>query len=177
MTKPLILFLGNSILADDRIGLIIGETLEEKLKAEGNDVEVIEKSGFSLLDYLEGRHRVVIVDSVRTSNHEVGDIVAIGPEDFRSYGPFSSHYAGIPESIELMKKVDLEPPKDLTVLGIEVEDPYTVSLSISEKLQKELPRITQRVHEAITSPAPSEPLQRNYTIYENADNRFSRNTV
>jgi hydrogenase maturation protease len=175
MTRPLVLFLGNSILADDRIGLVIGETLKDKLSAEGNDVEVIEKTGFSLIDYLEGRERVVIVDSVKTSDHKVGDVVALGPEDFQSNAPFTSHYAGIPESIELMKRVDIEPPRDFSILGIQVEDPYTVSLSMSEKLQRELPKIALQIHESITTSA-LEHFKRNYSIYEKADNDFSSNT-
>ena len=152
MTKPLILFLGNSILADDGIGLVIGEMLKEELEVEGNDVEVLEKTGFSLLDYLEGRRRVVIVDSVKTSNHEIGDIVTLRPSDYQSHAPFTSHYVGIPESIELMKLMGLEPPKDLSILGIEVEDPYTVSQSMSEKLQGELSTIAKRVHDFISIP-------------------------
>jgi hydrogenase maturation protease len=152
MTKPLILFLGNSILADDGIGLIVGKMLKEELEAEDNDVEVLEKTGFSLLDYLEGRRRVVIVDSVKTSNHEIGDVVTLRPSDYQSHAPFTSHYVGIPESIELMRLMGLEPPKDLTVLGIEVENPYNVSSSISEKLQGELPTIARKIHDFISIP-------------------------
>lgn len=152
MTKPLILFLGNSILADDGIGLVIGEMLKEELETEGNDVEVLEKTGFSLLDYLEGRQRVVIVDSVKTSNHEIGDVMTLRPSDYKSHAPFTSHYVGIPESIELMKLMGLEPPKDLSILGIEVEDPYTVSSSMSEKLQREVSNIAKRVHDFISIP-------------------------
>jgi hydrogenase maturation protease len=150
MTKPLILFLGNSLLADDTIGLVIGNMLKEQLETEGNDVEVLEKTGFSLLDYLEGRQRVLIVDSVKTSNHEIGDVVTLRPSDYRSHAPFTSHYVGIPESIELMKLMGLEPPKDFRVLGIEVEDPYTVSPSMSEKLERELSTIVKRVHDSIS---------------------------
>jgi hydrogenase maturation protease len=165
MTKPLILFLGNGILADDRIGLVVGETLKDKLRMEGNDVEIIEKTGFSLLDYLEGRDRVVIVDSMKTSRHEVGAVVGLSSEDFQSNAPLTSHYAGIPEALELMKRVDLSPPKDLTILGIEAEDPYTISLSMCEKLQRQLPNIIQQVHDIITTSAP-ENAQRNYCIYK-----------
>lgn len=153
MTRPLVLFVGNGILADDRIGLVVGETLKDRLIAEGNDVEIVEKTGFSLLDYLEGRERVVVVDSVKTGNHKVGDIVVLRAGDLKSDAPFTSHSGGIPESIELMKRLDLAPPKDFSILGIEVEDPYTISFSMSEKLQRELPSITQRLHRSITSSA------------------------
>jgi len=80
--KLLVLFLGNPILADDKIGLVLGEMLKPMLESEGHEVEILEKTGFSLIDYLENRRAAVIVDSVKTGKHEVGEIVTIRPEDF-----------------------------------------------------------------------------------------------
>jgi hydrogenase maturation protease len=152
MTKPLILFLGNSILADDRIGLIIGEMLKERLESEGKDVEVIEKIGYSLLDYVEGRESVIIVDSVITGRHRIGEIVSLTPDDFQRFSPSSSHYAGIPELLNLMKQLELVPPLDFRVIGIEVEDPYTVSTKISRKLEAEVNRIAEAIHKIVSAP-------------------------
>jgi hydrogenase maturation protease len=152
MTKPLILFLGNSILADDRIGLIIGEMLKERLESEGKDVEVIEKIGYSLLDYVEGRESVIIVDSVITERHRIGEIVSLTPADLQRFSPSSAHYAGLPELLSLMKELDLAPPLDFRVIGIEVEDPYAVSTKISRKLETEVNRIAEAVHRLISAP-------------------------
>jgi Ni,Fe-hydrogenase maturation factor len=49
----LIIFLGNAILSDDRITLTLGEMLKEKLESEGHQVEVLERTGFSLIDLRE----------------------------------------------------------------------------------------------------------------------------
>jgi len=152
MTKPLILFLGNSILADDRIGLIIGEMLKETLEAEGKDVEIIEKTGYALLDYLEGREKVIIVDSVITGKHKTGEIVNLEPHDLRRFSPSASHYAGIPESIELMKQLGLGPPENFKIIGIEVEDPYTISTKISPKLETEVNQIAEAIHKIVSEP-------------------------
>jgi hydrogenase maturation protease len=152
MTKPLILFLGNSILADDRMGLIIGEMLKETLKSEGKDVEVIEKIGYSLLDYLEGRESVIIVDSVITGRHRIGEITTLTPDDLQRFSPSSSHYAGIPELLNLMKQLELAPPLDFRVIGIEVEDPYAVSTKISRKLETEVNRIAEEIHTIVSAP-------------------------
>ena len=152
MTKPLILFLGNSILADDRIGLIIGEMLKERLESEGKDVEIIEKIGYSLLDYVEGRESVIIVDSVITGRHRIGEIVTLAPDDLQRFSPSSSHYAGIPELLNLMKQLDLAPPLDFRVIGIEVEDPYAVSTKISRKLETEVNHIAEAIHKILSAP-------------------------
>ena len=150
MTNPLILFLGNRILADDRIGLNIGEMLKGTLEAEGRDVEIIEESGFSLIDYLEGRENVTIVDSVRTGLHEVGEVVILGHDDFQRLSPFASHYGGIPEALALMRQLDLQVPSTLRLIGIEVEEPYVVSTKMCDKLEMEVTRIADEIHTAVS---------------------------
>lgn len=148
--KTLVLFLGSSILSDDRVGLVLGEILRKRLESAGYEVEILEKSGFSLIDYLENREDVVIVDSVKTGKHEVGQVISISLGDLQRYAPFTSHYAGIPDTLEPMKQLDLNPPRRLRILGVEVDDPYTISENMSEKLRKRLSQLAQEVY-SITS--------------------------
>jgi hydrogenase maturation protease len=147
--RSLVLFLGNAMLSDDRIGLIIGEMLKEKLESEGHEVEILEKTGFSLVDYLENRDEAVIVDSVMTGKHQVGQVVPLSLDDFQQYAPFTSHYVGISEALRLMKQLELNPPWRLRILGIEVEDPYTISEKISDKLTSRLDELAQEIHKMI----------------------------
>ncbi len=145
----LILFLGNAMLSDDRIGLMLGEMLKEKLESEGHEVEILEKTGFSLVDYLENKDEAVIVDSVMTGRHQVGQVVSLNLDDLQQYAPFTSHYVGIPETLRLMRQLDLNPPTRLRILGIEVEDPYTISEKISDKLASRLNELAQEIHKMI----------------------------
>ena len=149
--KPLILFLGNSILSDDRIGLIIGEKLRERLESEGNEVQVLEKSGVSLIDYFEGRDQVIIVDSVESARKRAGDIVSLTLDDLLRNPPMSSHYLGLPESVRLMNSLGIEQPKQLRILGIAVDNTLTVSEKISENLENQLPKLETEIHSAICS--------------------------
>lgn len=149
--KSLILFLGNSILRDDRIGLVLGQMLKTKLEAEGHEVQILEKTGFSLIDYLENRREAVIVDSVRTGTHDIGEIVTVKPEELKQYSPLTSHYVGIPEALEMMRKLDLNPPEHVHIFGVEVEDPYAVSEEMSEKLKERLDELPKMLHEHISS--------------------------
>jgi hydrogenase maturation protease len=157
--KLLVLFLGNPILADDRIGLVLGEMLKPMLESEGHEVEILEKAGFSLIDYLENRPDAVIVDSVKTGNHEVGEIVTVKPEDFQQYAPLTSHYVGIPETLKMMRLLDLNPPQHIHILGIEVEDPYTISEELSKKLTDRLNELSEGIHKNISSIARGASMQ------------------
>jgi hydrogenase maturation protease len=157
--KLLVLFLGNSILSDDKIGLVIGEMLKPMLESEGHEVEILEKAGFSLIDYLENRRDAVIVDSVKTGKHEVGEIVTVKPEDFQQYAPFTSHYVGIPEALKMMRQLDLNPPEHIHILGIEVEDPYTISEEMTQKLTERLNELSEGIHKNVSSIARGARMQ------------------
>ena len=157
--KLLVLFLGNPILGDDKIGLVLGEMLKPLLESEGHEIEILEKAGFSLIDYLENRRDAVIVDSIKTGKHEVGEIVTVKPEDFQQYAPFTSHCVGIPEAVKMMRQLDLNPPEHIHILGIEVEDPYTISEEMSQKLTERLNELSEGIHRNISSIARGASVQ------------------
>lgn len=147
--KPLILFLGNPILKDDKIGLIVGERLREALVSEGCDVEVADKVGLNLIDYLEGRDKVVIVDSVAAPNRRIGEVVELDVSDVRPPSVLSPHYVGLPEALRIMEALDLSPPRKLYVIGIGVSDVYSVSDELSEELKAKLEGVVESVYKKI----------------------------
>jgi len=51
-----------------------------------------------------------------------------------------------------MKQLGLLLPSDLRLIGIEVEDPYTVSTKISRKLETEVNRIAEAIHKIVSAP-------------------------
>ncbi len=147
----LILFIGNSLFRDDRIGLIVGEKLKPILEHEGFHVEVLDKSGLSLIDYIEGRELVIIVDSIITSEHQVGEVVDVDLNKLESCSVWSPHYMGLPETLRVMEELGIPKPEKLYVIGIEVVDVYTISEEISRELEERLDEISSRVYEMIKS--------------------------
>ncbi|MCS7125874.1 MAG: hydrogenase maturation protease [Aigarchaeota archaeon] len=145
-SRPLIVFIGNSIFRDDRIGLIVGEKLRDNLMRDGCDVEIVEKTGLNLIDYLEAREKVVIVDSIMTSRHRIGEVLEIDIKGIESETVWSPHYIGVLETIKLMEMLSLDPPKKLMIIGIEVSDIYTISNEISKELEEKLDTITMEVY-------------------------------
>ncbi|MDI9609780.1 MAG: hydrogenase maturation protease [Archaeoglobales archaeon] len=136
--------MGNPIYSDDRIGLIVGEKLKEKLEAEGFEVKILERMGYTLIDYIAGHETVFVVDSIKG---KVGEIVLIDNlEDLKIRFSKSPHYAGLPETIELMKALNLSVPKKLVVIGIGVKNPYTISEKMSPELELMLESIASEVY-------------------------------
>ncbi|MEN2975295.1 MAG: hydrogenase maturation protease [Candidatus Caldarchaeales archaeon] len=147
--KPLIIFIGNPLFKDDKIGLMIGEKLRESLLNIGYDVEIADKTGLNLVDYLEGREEVVIVDSITASGYQIGEIVELDIDSLSSYTIWSPHYIGVPEAFKIMEILELNPPKKLYILGIKVSDVYTISEELSEELQDKLDIIVEEIYHKI----------------------------
>jgi len=143
---PLILFLGNSIYAEDRIGLLVGEILKERLETGDLQVEILERIGYSLIEYIAGKDSVIIVDSIIGEYGEVKLIEDL--KSFAAFSPKSPHYAGLPEAIELMKALNLSIPERILVLGIGIRDPYAIG-DIPPELSAMLEEIAENVYAII----------------------------
>lgn len=148
--KSIIVFLGNLLMSDDKIGIILGERLKEKLEKKGLKVEILEKTGFELIDYLSGYEKAVIVDSVVTGK-KTGELTIYDLRKVDFIPSPSPHASGILDAIYLMDALGLSPPQECYLIGIEVKDPYTISESISPVLEKRIPELEKKVFNIILS--------------------------
>jgi len=144
--RVLVLGLGNDLLGDDAVGLIV----VRKLKGEISGVDFKESNamGIKLIDDLLGYDIVFIIDSIKTGG-ETGTVYEIDPESFRSIPTLSPHYTGVPEAIELARGLELDAPKTVKIFAIEVKDPYTVRVGLSEELRKKLSEIVAYIKRRI----------------------------
>lgn len=149
--KRAAIFIGNSIFGDDRIGLLVGENLRARLEADGFDVQVIERTGFALLDCLEGYDSAVVVDSICNGKSPVGEVACYSVEGFGSVKPITPHYSGVPEAVKLMQDLEMSVP-DLSVIGINVRNPYALSDAIADDLSSMRERISAEVYARIMAP-------------------------
>lgn len=132
----LVLGLGNDILTDDAVGLHVAEETRALL-ADEPDIEVrrTTEMGLALLDEIAGREAVVIVDAVQTGASPVG---TISERDACEYLPARSqqagvasagsmpHFLGVPETLAFGRLLGLAMPGCVTILAIEVADPYSL---------------------------------------------------
>lgn len=142
------IFIGNSIFGDDAIGLTVGELLRVRLQQLGFDVRILERTGFALLDNLDGQKSTVIVDSHCTSHLPVGNVRICSLHEFKLIKQSTPHYAGIPETLELMENLQIDLPK-VWIVGINVQDPYSLSERLSDELQIKVDTIADQVYEKI----------------------------
>lgn len=122
--RALVLGLGNDLLGDDGVGLRVVRELAGRV---GPQVELLEsgEAGLALLEIMLGYETVVIVDAIQTGTQPPGHVYVYGPGDFGHVVAPSAHYAGLPEVLELGRRLGVDMPTHIHVVAVEVEDPYS----------------------------------------------------
>jgi len=140
--------MGNDILCDDAVGLIAARAIREDF---GDKVEVVETSeaGLALIEILEGYKQVLILDAIKTDSVPVGTILEYTPDDFQKIVAPSPHYAGLPEVLEMAKRLSLDFPSDIRILAMEVESPFEIREGLTEAVEKALPEFIARAKKSL----------------------------
>jgi hydrogenase maturation protease len=119
MTNPktLILGLGNPILSDDGVGLIVAEELRGRV--DGVDVISTPLIGLHLLDLVLGYDTLFLIDALITAGNQPGQLKFISPNDI-SLPTLSSHGFNFLELLMLGKKLGFSVPELKGVYGITI---------------------------------------------------------
>ncbi|MDW8105441.1 MAG: hydrogenase maturation protease, partial [Armatimonadota bacterium] len=132
--RTIVLALGNDLLGDDGVGWEAARRIAEQV-GDSVDVVLTGEAGLALLDLLEGYECALLIDSVVTGRHPPGTVIEFAPEDFRHVIAPSPHYAGLPEVLELARRLELDFPRDIRILAMEVQNPYEFRMGFSEPVR------------------------------------------
>jgi hydrogenase maturation protease len=113
--KGLLLGMGNPILSDDGVGLLVVRQLAPRLP----HMAVAESAlvGMGLLDLMEGYDRLFLVDALIADNGEVGDVRRLSPEQ-RTCHLVTSHGASFPELLQMGRDLGRRLPREVAIYGI-----------------------------------------------------------
>jgi hydrogenase maturation protease len=143
-TKPLIVGLGNELMGDDGVGV----TATRRLRADNTvcaDIIDCNLSGVSLIDVLSGYSKVIFIDAVRTNEHSIGDLVELNLDDFRSIPSVSPHHTGLPELVDISRKLGIDFPDEIRIIGVEIEDRHELGMNMSEPIEKAMDGLLEKI--------------------------------
>ncbi len=126
-SRLLVLGLGNDILTDDAVGLLVARAVAERL-GEDPTVAVRETTemGLALLDEIADFDALVLVDAVQTGRAPPGHIHECDIADLPQVTATSPHFIGVGETLGFGRRLGLAMPGRVRVIAIEVADPYTL---------------------------------------------------
>ena len=143
-SKTKVLGIGNTILSDDSVGIRVVREIKRRLP----DIEVDEMcaSGVSVLDFVEGYDKVVIVDSMKTGRKAPGTLVKLQMSDLSYAINLSScHGLNLPSAIELGRKYYDNIPDNIDIYAVEIVDNTTYAEECTPFVEKAIPRIADSI--------------------------------
>lgn len=150
--STLVLGLGNPLLSDDGIGLVLLEALREAGRWD-DGLEFVDGGtwGMSLLPAIQDCDRVLVLDAVR-AGYEAGTVVRGSGADIpRLYSyPLSPHQIDLREVLaaaELLGAV----PSALEVVGVEPESTDGPCLELSEPVAAAVPTAADEARRILAS--------------------------
>lgn len=145
--RTCVIALGNDILGDDAVGLIAAR----RLKGHFSDIEFIEAvgEGFELLDRIARCDRLLLLDSIITGERQPGTVVQLSREHFARLGIGSPHRAGLPEILAVAEQLSIKLPSQLSILAMEVENPFDFREILSPAVENALPEFVQKASEIL----------------------------
>ncbi len=141
----LIIGLGNPILGDDGVGWLVVQKFEENFKSLDVsdtclDIEIdyLSLGGLSLMERMAGYRDVILVDSIVTGENPIGTIYSLplnSLPNFSSGHSTSAHDTSLATALELGRKMGLDLPEEVWVVGVEAENIYEFSEEISPAIR------------------------------------------
>jgi hydrogenase maturation protease len=150
LKRPLVLCLGNEIVSDDGFGPEIARRLNADEKDVGADVLFAPVAGFQLLDLLNGRERVLIVDTIRTQDGKPGTLHFFAAGTLTpSHHLTTSHQISLPSALELGKLLGADMPHVVDVLAVEAQDLETLAEELTPPVRAALSEAETLIREWI----------------------------
>jgi len=138
--------LGNPILSDDAVGILVARELATGLPPER--VEVVEsmRGGLDLVDLITGHESAHLIDAIQTKQAPPGHIWRFGVSDLPPALTLAgSHEVDLPTALRFAEQMGYEIPSRIVIWAIEVSDPYTVSEQLSDSVREAIPRCVERI--------------------------------
>jgi hydrogenase maturation protease len=148
--KKLILGMGNPILSDDGVGLVVARQLAQRI--EGAQVETSPIIGLGLLDLVAGYDRIYVIDAMCTRNGTIGEIRKIDEEGREgTLHLFSSHGVHFFELMKMGRDCGLPMPEIGGVYGIEIGSSVSFGERLTDHLRGKVDSICEAIREDIRS--------------------------
>jgi len=144
--RTILLGLGNDILTDDAVGLLVARQLKRELAdLPSIDFRETTEMGLALLDFITGYATAVVVDSIQTGKAEPGFVHEVDATALNDFSRRTPHFVGLGETLALGRQLGLAMPNRVKIFAIEVEDPFTLNTQMTPSLQAALPAIVERI--------------------------------
>jgi hydrogenase maturation protease len=143
--RSLILGLGNPILGDDAIGLVVAEALRPLVVAPDVEIDVDYWGGLRLMERLVGYDRAIIIDAICSGLNPPGTVLQLGPDDLPTHHSASAHDMTLPTALRLASTLGLHMPQTIIIIAIEAESTMDLGENLTPAVAAAVPQAANAV--------------------------------
>ncbi|MEM0456254.1 MAG: hydrogenase maturation protease [Nitrososphaerota archaeon] len=141
----IVIGLGNPILGDDAVGLVVASELKRRL---GNLVNIVElcAGGLTVAETMLGYRKAILVDALIEEGAVPGKILRLTFEDLKVTPKrfIGFHDMDLVTSIELIKAIEKESfPDEIVIFGITIQKPGCYQEGLSECVKTAIPKCVE----------------------------------
>jgi len=152
--KTVIIGLGNPILSDDGVGVVVSRKIRDRLRESSDagmmageiDVKEVYAGGIRLMDAMTGYDRAWVIDAMVTGNHRPGTVVSLSTHDLCSTRNLvCTHDTNLDTALELGRMLGIHLPAKVMVWGIEASDVESFSEKLSDEVFRSVPLAVEKI--------------------------------
>ena len=138
--KTLILGLGNSVRADDGVGLYIARALQEKINLPDIMISESPGAGLDIIELLTGFDKAILIDAIQTSNSKAGQVYRLDVQALQTTRhALNPHSADLATSLETGRRLGLPLPSEIIIFAIEIADVDSFSEECTPVVSRAIP--------------------------------------
>jgi hydrogenase maturation protease len=141
--KTLVLGLGIPHLGDDGVGWKVVEAIKKQITTElPIDVGCTSLGGISLMEYLIGYQRAILIDAFAL-DEPIGSVLVLKLSELPNYSAFHTTGAqdmSLQKAIQLGRSMGAQLPEDITVVGITTKNIHDFSEDLTLPVAQAVPQ-------------------------------------
>jgi hydrogenase maturation protease len=149
--KTLVIGLGNPILGDDGVGWHVAEEIATfEMPNSDFEIDCLSLGGLSLMERIIGYKRVILIDSMVTGEHPIGQVLyftLLNLPDRTAGHTTAAHDTSLLTALRVGKQMgaELPDPENIWVVGIEAQPVYDFSDELSPPVAAAIPLAVEMV--------------------------------
>jgi hydrogenase maturation protease len=149
--KTIVVGMGNPILGDDKVGVLIMRELEslyEKSNKPKGEVVFDEANlgGLLLLDMIDGYDRAILIDSISSGTYPVGTLLRLTIDDFKETRHISClHDINFATALELGDKMGHSVPPEFDIFAVEIKPALDFVKPMTPEVEAVIPKAVKEI--------------------------------
>jgi len=147
MVRTIVVGVGNPILGDDAVGILVVKELKNRSKDLDIVFEEAYTGGMNLLDLIIGYDRAILVDSISILEKEIGDVLVLDPRKMGSSHSANPHDVSFTEALDLAQRMGAEGiPKEIALVAVNIEPSFDFSATLSPGVKGAIPKAISEIN-------------------------------